>query len=219
MLNRVFVICLTLFAFSPAMAQKDDSDQGNPIDEFAIKDVNYFPGLPNLGGNIENYTGDTTGGPLWDRPFASGTCCSSLGPVTYEIQPFYVETAGNYDFSSNQNDTLPDQWDGYLFVYVDGFDPLDQLTGFVAGDDDGTGGVGTSDIDGVPLEANRLYYVVTTGFADDDFGTYMNSIEGPGVIRLGPLPSVPTLGEWGMIGFISLLAMTGLIVVRRSKVA
>ena len=120
--------------------------------------------------NTASYNGTTVGTSTWARPFASGSCCSGLGPVTYTTQNFYVDSDGAYDFSSLQN-----SYDGYLFLYQDAFDPLNQTLNFVAGDDDGSGGIGTSDFS-ANLTANTQYIIIDTGFT------------GPGVIYLATLP-------------------------------
>ena len=136
------------------------------------------PGCPITSDcNLNDSTPDDATSPfIWDRPFAGGTCCSGLGPVSYDVYgPFSVDTNGAYDVLSVQAG-----WDGYLFVYENCFDPLDQLNGFVAGDDDGAGGIGTSDIIGVMLSTGVDYYIVTTGFAAGDFGPYTTTITGPG---------------------------------------
>lgn len=127
------------------------------------------------------YSGSNVGGSEWARPFADGTCCSGLGPVRYTTQEFYVDTAGSYSVSSAQNG-----FDGYLFVYASPFDASNQTANFLAGDDDGNGGIGTSDIDAVALAANVTYVIVTTGFANGDEGTFTNTVTGPGEIYFGP---------------------------------
>lgn len=133
-----------------------------------------------IQAGTNQYSSSNVGGPEWVRPFADGTCCSGLGPVRYHSMEFYVDTAGSYSVNSVQNG-----WDGYLFVYVSPFDPLNQTANFVAGDDDGNGGIGTSDIDAIALAANVTYIAVTTGFANGDEGTFTNTITGPGGVYLG----------------------------------
>ena len=197
----------------PIIAQDSAGGSNNAVDELAVKDVNYWTGTAYRGGNSESYTGDTTGGLQWNRPFADGTCCSGLGPVTYQIEYLHVGTTGAYNVRSVQ-----DGFDGYLFVYEGSFDPSNQTVNFVAGDDDGNGGVGTSDIEGVTLDAGTTYIIVTTGFAAGDEGTYTNTVEGPGSIAFG-LATIPTLGEWGMVAFIILLAGTGIVLSRRGRIA
>jgi len=122
---------------------------------------------------------DATSSNVWDRPFAGGTCCSGLGPVSYDVYgPFTVDASGSYTIDSTQS------FDGYIFVYETAFDPLDQTTNFVAGDDDGPGGIGTSQIM-TTLNTGTEYYIVTTGFSAGDFGTYTSAITGPGTVTCG----------------------------------
>ncbi|MEZ4669368.1 MAG: hypothetical protein R3E39_15795 [Anaerolineae bacterium] len=147
--------------------------------------------LPVLAGT-GSYSGTNVGGGSWARPFADGTCCSGLGPVLYHSQPFYVGTSGNYDVSSVQSG-----WDGYIFIYRNSFDPTNQSTNFVAGDDDGIGGIGTSNIDAVALTAGTTYFLVTTGFANGDEGTFTNTITGPGTVTIGTPAPITVAGPPG----------------------
>lgn len=214
-MSKFLAVLFTVGCFMTLPLVAQDSDAGSsdtPVDEYSVKDVNYWTGVPYLGGNSNSYSGDTTGGPLWDRPFASGTCCSTLGPVSYQIEYLRVGATGEYNLLSEQD------FDGYIFIYQDTFDPLDQEANFVAGDDDGPGGIGTSEILGVTLEADRTYIIVTTAFSAGLEGVYTNTVEGPGDIRFG-LASIPTLGEWGMVAFVMLLAGAGVFLSRRGRIA
>lgn len=164
--------------------------------------------------NTGNYPGTNVGGIPWTRPFADGTCCSSLGPVDYHVEQFTISSNDTCNISSVQNG-----WDGYLFVYRDPFDPTNQTNNFVAGDDDGNGGITTSDIVGVALTANTVYRVVTTGFANGEVGTFTNSVACPSAtVTIGPPPApVPTLSEWAMITFAMLIAGFGIYQQRRRQ--
>lgn len=201
------------FAALPSLALAA-GDSGT-VDERAIKNVNFFTSSPVTRLATTNYNGTIVGGPEWVRPFADGTCCSALGPVRYSVQAFHVGTAGAYDVTSVQTG-----WDGYIFLYVDSFDPASQTVNFVAGDDDGGGGIGTSDLIGVNLEANRTYYVVTTGFELGEEGEFTNSIDGTGPITLGAFrnEAIPTLGHWGILAFVLAVAGAGFLWVRRGLV-
>ncbi len=134
--------------------------------------------------NLSDVTPDDATSPdIWDRPFADGTCCSGLGPVSYDVYgPFTVDITGLYTVDSDQDGG---SWDGYIFMYETCFDPLDQTTNFVAGDDDGPGGVGTSQILDINLTAGTEYYLITTGFAAGDFGAFTNTITGVGTATCG----------------------------------
>jgi len=185
------------------------------IDEYAIKGVNFFTPNPVTVRASASYSDTNVGGPEWMRPYADGTCCSSLGPVRYHSQRFQVDASGAYDISSVQQDA----WDGFIFVYHTSFDPLNQTINFVAGDDDGDGGIGTSDIDGLTLTAGTTYWLVTTGFANGDEGTFTNTVEGPGNIIFGDPVTIPTLGEWGMAIFQLALLAASVFMIRRQRLA
>jgi len=129
--------------------------------------------------NLTDSTPDPATSPfIWDRPIGAGPTISGLGPVSYDVfGPFSVDTAGPYTFDSVQTG-----WDGYLHLYEVCFNPLDQLTNLLAGDDDGPGGIGTSQILDFPLVTGTDYYLVTSGFAAADFGPFTNTITGPGAV-------------------------------------
>lgn len=155
-----------------------------------------------------SYSSTNAGGTSWTRPFADGTCCSGLGPVLLHEEQFTVSSDDVCSISSVQSG-----YDGYLFVYTDTFDPLNQTVNFLAGDDDGSGGIGTSDIENVSLQANTTYRVVTTGFENGEVGDFTNTITCPTAqVRLGPPPvavtPVPTLGEWALILLAALIGLT-----------
>lgn len=204
---------LVIFAGS-AVAQFDD---GSSIDELALKNTNSSNSnpAPVLGAGV-TWTGTTVGGVSWDRPIGNDcTSISGLGPVVASTQEFYVDTTGAYNFSSVQ------EFDGYIFLYEAPFDPTNQCQGFVAGDDDGAGGIGTSEILAITLDANVQYIAVTTGFGAGDEGTFENSISGAGGVFLGaPLPearTVPTLSPFGLGAMLLVLGLVAAVVlVRRS---
>ena len=134
----------------------------------------------------QSYNGTNVGGPEWARPFADGTCCSAIGPVRYSTQEFFISANDTCDFNSVQNG-----WDGYLFVYRSPFDPANQTVNFVAGDDDGNGGIGTSDIAGIAIDGQTTYVLVTTAFENGDEGTFTNTINcATATVTLGPARQV-----------------------------
>ncbi|WP_264521486.1 T9SS-dependent choice-of-anchor J family protein [Flavobacterium sp. N1994] len=119
------------------------------------------------------------GGSTWTRPLAGGTGLSGVGiGVSYHIYgPFTVDTTGSYTFTSTQD------FDGMIFVYQNSFDPNNQLTNFVAGNDDsGPGSVITTD-----LTTGITYYFVTTSFSPTDFGNFSTDITGAGTVTCGTL--------------------------------
>ena len=130
------------------------------------------------------YSDDTTGGPTFVRPFSS---CTGSGPTSaYHAQPFWVDLAGTYDFDSVQG------YDGYMFLYIDPFDPANPTVNCLIGNDDGTGGVGTSNFS-YALAAGQTYYVVMAGFGGAE-GSFTNTISGPGQPYLGMFTGVALSG-------------------------
>lgn len=185
------------------------------VDERAMKGTELNrPRSVDSTLNSINYTGTTVGGPQWNRPFADGTCCSALGPVRYSTQEFNVSANDTCDFTSVQS------YDGYIFIYRNSFDPLNQTANYVAGDDDGTGGIGTSEIIGVNLQAATTYIAVTTGFEAGEEGTFTNTLNCPtATVTLGafvaapPVPA-PTMSAAGLAVLGMLMVAVGLVVVR-----
>lgn len=123
------------------------------------------------------YDGTTVEEPTWNRPFAVGddppTELSMLATaVPYSFQFFEVDIAGDYVFQSTV--TGPESWDNYTFLYIGAFDANIPFANILIGndDDDSIGGSGFT----YRLEANTPYYFVTTGFNNDDFGTFRNTI-------------------------------------------
>ncbi len=164
------------------------------------------------GGVPVSLDGDLTGATdVFARPFGCGPA-SGAADHPYEAISFTVDVSGTYDILSNQNDGLANQWDGYAFIYDGAFDPLNPDVGCLGSDDDGAGGVGTSDIVGVSLTAGVTYTLVTTTFSSGGTGdTYTTALVGP-----GSAVTPPSLTWWDaatggtLIGAGSPLDPTGL---------
>jgi len=152
--------------------------------------------------DIITYSGDVLNEPdgSWDRPIEDGPSISSLGPVEYDAQPFWVGTTGQYDIFSEQD------YDGYLTLYeIPVFDPEDQLNGLIAGNDDD--GFQMSAMEDMTLQANVQYWLITSEFAMNSaemagVGTFTNTIDGPGPINLGIIPAPGALALLGLAGLV-----------------
>ena len=151
---------------------------GAPFDEWLFADIR----LEGSAAGSASYSDTNAGGPTFARPFTpgdgtSGSCdLSGTGSdVAYHVQDIEVATSGDYTIESAQD------YDGYLHVYEDGFDPLDACLNLIALNDDAGGG---SLIDNVALSDAATYTVVTSGFSNTDVGNFTNTITGPGAITL-----------------------------------
>jgi hypothetical protein len=123
------------------------------------------------------YDGTTVGSPVWNRPIADDdsppTELSGLGTaVSYSYQFFQVDMAGDYSFQSTV--TVPNNWDNYTFLYIGAFNSNIPFANILIGNDDNPQ-IGTSGFK-YRLEANTQYTFVTTGFDNDDFGSFRNII-------------------------------------------
>lgn len=180
-----------------------------------------FTATPALA---QNFAGNTTGDPTFNRPFDQASLSGSGTAVPYEVIPFHVTVPGDYVFTTVSGNVSPEFYDGYLLLYANGFDAGDPLANVVAGDDDfdqdGAGPLSATAASristtggnsfGTPgtLSAGVQYYLVQTGFNNTDFGAYTGFAEGPGAISFGFVPEP---------GSLSLLALGALALLRRRR--
>lgn len=178
------------------------------------------------------WTGDTTSGPtMLGRPSSFTFLSSSASNFHYHSEPFYVSASGEYTAESNTNAPFGD-FDGYLLIYGNSFDPTSPLANLIAGDDDFSGaftvlsgssasGVRASRIilgdfsnfggstTGLNLTAGVQYYAVQTSYGAGAAGSFEAAIGGgPGQVHLGIVPAPGTL---------ALLAFGGLAAARRRR--
>lgn len=192
------------------------------VDEVALKAAQVNTPHPILSPrDVQAYSATTVGGPSWARPFADGTCCSALGPVVLHTQQFTVSASDTCNVASVQ-----DGFDGYLFIYSDPFDPAAPTVNYVAGNDDGIDGIGTSEINGVALTAGTVYQIVTTGFEAGEEGTFTNTITCPtatvtigagggGGEPVGEAVDLPTLSQSTTMLLGLLVGLLGFVAIRR----
>lgn len=160
--------------------------------------------LPSQASTI-SYSGDTTNAPTFNRPqtegFESGTnpptSLSSNGTaVPYYSQPFLVDTTGLYNVVGSQ------AFLGIQFLYQNSFNPTTPLVNLLSGNDPFPD-EGASGFSGLSLTANNQYFLITTGFdnSNNSFGTFTNTITGPGNITLVPEPSsIASTVVFGILG-------------------
>lgn len=133
--------------------------------------------------SILTYTGDTTGGPTYNRPLSDLTGLTTVGTaVSYQTLTFSVDAPGTYAISSTA------RYDNFMVLYAPTFDPMAPLVNARRGNDDLLSGFTTSGV-GFDLVPGVAYTVVTTGFGNNDFGGFSNTLVGPGnILPAAPLP-------------------------------
>lgn len=132
--------------------------------------------------DIVTYTGDTTGGPTWNRPVESLTDLSAVGTdVAYQTLTLQASVDGAYSFLSSAG------FDQLIFLYANAFDAANPLANGVIGNDDLIN-TSTSGFE-AELLAGVTYYFVTTAFSNGDAGAYSVTIAGPGLVSAVPEPS------------------------------
>ena len=142
------------------------------------------------------YVDDTSGGPTYNRALSDFSGLSGVGTdVAYDVFAFSVGADGTYLIRSfAEGLRAGDPWDQFLFLYAGSFDPSAPLLNGVIANDDFGGNIGRSGFD-VALSTGVAYYLVTTGFANDDAGRFLNIVRGPGDI----LPVVPEPGTYALL--------------------
>ena len=150
--------------------------------------------LPSEAVSV-SYSGDTTGEATFNRPQTEGfegganlpTSLSGNGTaVPYNSQPFFVKTTGAYNVTGSQN------FLGIQYLYSNSFNAATPLVNVLQGNDPFPD-EGTSGFSNLSLTADNQYFLVTTGFDNTNlsFGSFTNTIDGPGNIRLGTTVPVP----------------------------
>lgn len=205
------------------------SAQNQSVDRMSLKATTpNVPNVINSPNDVQAYSATTIGGPSWVRPDQEGNCCADPLPVTYHVRQFTVSADDTCNVRSIQ-----DGWDGFLFIYTPSFDPLNQTENFLVGDDDGVGGIGTSDIDGIALNAGVTYQIVTTGFSaadgdgkggggEPDEGFFTNTITCPvadvilgGGVPPAPMVALPTMGQNALLALSFLIGLIVFVAIRR----
>ena len=120
--------------------------------------------------------------PQFTRP-NGGTPPTTQSSYTVFYDKFSVTigTTGKYDILSDQD------YDGYLHIYENSFDPADPMTNVIGGDDDNTNGNGAahgSKIEGLSLTAGTTYIIVGSGYGTTGIGTISFWIEGAATVTM-----------------------------------
>jgi hypothetical protein len=121
------------------------------------------------------YTGDTTGSPTFHRPlpgFPPADLSAGGTEVRYHRYDFTPPETGLYEFFCQAESGQ----DPFLALYAGAFDALASLTNCVGANDDLTLANFQQSGLRMVLTAGTPYVIVTTGFANHDFGAFTNTI-------------------------------------------
>ncbi|KQS04956.1 hypothetical protein ASG11_12420 [Sphingomonas sp. Leaf357] len=130
--------------------------------------------------------GDTSGGPVFNRP-TTLTSTSAVGTaVAYNTFLFSPLAGGSYTFLLTSTTAL---YDPFLALYAGAFNPASPLTNLVAFNDDLSGSLTQSGFT-FTLDPSVTYTAVITGFDNQDFGTYNLTIA---------TAAVPEPATWGLM--------------------
>jgi hypothetical protein len=194
---------------SMVFAQFNDSEKGRDVLEYQV---------PNRAGSV---SGDIDGSQTFNRRYLVSldlTCFATSSDsindgVGYQV--FDLTAPGGEALEAST--TAGTLSDSVMFIYCD-FDPMSPEANLVFWDDDDGAGLmsAISAIDGVVLPAGT-YKLVVSGYSSSDLGTYTLDVGGNYTIAAaGTASSVPTMSEWGMMALAVLLAMGGVLYLRRS---
>ena len=133
---------------------------------------------------VAAYTGDTTGGPTFNRPNGGNpptSVSTTATAVAFHTHNFTAPFSGLYDINS-QSATAG--YDNFTALYSPSFNPASPLGNVVQANDDR----GSTSRSGFfqTLTAGQQGVLVTTGFNNLDFGQFNNTIVGSPSMRALP---------------------------------
>jgi hypothetical protein len=146
---------------------------------------------PPAQADIFTITGNTMGGPTYNRPTEDLGGLSGIGTeVAYDILTFQISVEGIYSFLSTAD------FDNFIFIYEYSFDPANPFHNVLGANDDLLTFT-TSGFAG-PLYVGTTYFYITTGYSNFDYGNFVTTIGGPGQVLQVPEPSTGLLLGLGL---------------------
>ncbi|MEM1115778.1 MAG: T9SS type A sorting domain-containing protein [Bacteroidota bacterium] len=176
-----------------ARANEVDADNESPIGYYEVVTFAFSAGASTTFENelrpvsrSDGNSGFATGYPFADRTSGELTAASASGPrvscsSTYPPTPATeCQTFGERPFAVRSftpsasgfvNLFSAQQFDGAMLLYRGGYDPANPLTDLVAYVDDGSGGIGTSNLS-VNAAAGETYVVVLRSLPTTNLGRF-----------------------------------------------
>lgn len=154
--------------------------------------------VPSMANEV-TIAGSTTGASTFNRPDV-GAPPTIFSGVIVPYLAFQVNVSAN-DFYTFRSTSLTGDYDPFLVLYRGSFDPASLSTSVIANDDLTFGDFTQSGFT-VALNQSFTYFIVQTGAASDDFGSFALTVDGPGTITLQPFQAaaIPEPGTMLLLG-------------------
>jgi len=152
-------------------------------------------------------------GPVDLTCSGSGFSLSGVGTdVHYSVYEIYSPIGENLVATLESSD-----FDAYLWIYCDPFDPSDPISNAMYGDDDSGTDLNSAFLleDGVFLEPNASYFLVVTSYSNDATGDYTLNVDG-NVVFGSPASTPVPLSTWTL--YLGILLMVSFVVVRLRRI-
>jgi hypothetical protein len=148
------------------------------------------------GATITTFTGDTTGGPTWDRieedPFYWPPVGWTYPDTTYRAFDINIlESAENVTFATTC------VFDCSMYIYTGAFDAANPQQNFLFADGNAFGYF-TAYFHG-PLDVGHFTLVISGEDATTS-GFFSTTVSGDGMFEISPLTPVPEPSAWLMLG-------------------
>ncbi len=157
--------------------------------------------ISNVSAVLDNADATWTG-----NAFGSAQPCNIVvfaGTRRYETRQVTVATAGTYTLAD-----LRTPVDGGLGIYSGAFNPAAPMTGCI----------GSVDDNGSAVLAAGTYTIVLSSLFGNQLGNVNYTFNGPGAVTLASTPStVPTMTEWAMILFGTILTGGAALYIQRRR--
>ena len=160
---------------------------------FAVAVAALFA-APSMADTV-TFSGNTTGGPTYNRTetgAAPGTISAIGTAVRYSVFQVNVSATGNYSFLSTSTTPL---YDPFIALYTNSFNPPTPLVNFTIANNNLTppnftqSGLGV--LSPLSLTTGVNYFLVQSGFDNNDFGAFTIVANGPGTITVTPGGGAP----------------------------